>query len=231
MNRWWGRGTPARRAASGTLLLFIAIRLHAQGTAGVSTGQGLAMGAVDPYWHYIVGPVDYTAPGALLELGGPAVVDTTYDYDGGLEAIIKLATGKDIWPWAMRTRRPGLNVNGGWLHPPRPIWNATPLGPTTLRTFVDLSHRNLTLTHLAGTVWADGKLVAIYVNGQALADLDTARNLDQSRKVGYTFSIGDADGLAPGVNVLDFVWTHFDTDHWLILRVDFQSIFRETADR
>ena len=188
------------------------------------------MGTVDPYWHYIIGQVDYTRPGALLELGGPAVVDTTYDYDGGFAAIIKRATGRDAWPWAMRSRRPGLNVNNGWLHAPRPIWNATPLGPTTMRTFVDLTKRNLKITEIAGTVWSDGQLIAIYVNGQALTDLDTVRTLDQSRKEGYTFSLSQTDGLEDGVNVLDFVWMHFDTDHWLILRVDFNSIFRETSD-
>ena len=213
------------------LAVIMAASAHAQGTAGVSTGQGLSMGATDPYWHYIVGQVDYSSPGALLELGGPAVVDTLYDYDSGFEAIIRHATGIDNFPWALRSRHPGLNLDNGWLHPTRPTWNATPRGPTTMRTFIDLSKRNLKITQLAGTVWSDGKMVAIYINGQALVDVDTAKTLDQSRKEGYTFSISQADGLEPGVNVVDFVWDHFDTDHWLVLRVDFQSVFRETSDQ
>ena len=216
---------------------------HAQGTAGVSTGQGLSMGTTDPYWHYIIGQVDYTSPGALLALGSSAVVDTLYDYDGSLAVVIGRAEGRDLYPWALRSRAPGLNINNGWLHPPRPAWDATPLGPTTLRTFVDLTHRNLNVTQLAGTVWADGQLVAIYVNGRALSTVlanvaaDSSFRLQDnptlalSRKAGYTFSIGQGDGLEQGVNVLDFVWSHYNTDHWLCLRVDFQSIFRETADR
>ena len=236
--------TYTRRALSSVVLTaLVAVGAHAQGTAGVSTGQGLSMGATDPYWHYIIGQVDYTSPGALLEVGGAAVVDTVYDYDGGIAAMIRRATGRDVYPWALRSRAPGLNVNNGWLHPPRPVWNATPIGPTTMRTFVDLTHRNLALTQMAGTVWADGQLAAIYVNGRALANVITngavdpvfqqENNplLDQSRKEGYTFSIGVEDGLEPGVNVLDFVWSHFNTDHWMIIRVDFQSIFRETPDR
>ena len=210
----------------------IATGTQAQGTAGVSTGQGLLMGETDPYWHYIVGPVDYTAPGALLQLGGAAVADTEYNYDSGFAAIIRRATGKDAWPWALRSRQPGLQINNGWLHPPRPIWNATPIGPTTMRTFIDLSNRNLKITQIAGTIWSDGQMMAIYVNGQALANLDTVRTLEQSRKEGgYAFVINQADGLEAGVNVLDFVWKHYDTDHWLMLRVDFQSIFREAYDR
>ena len=126
---------------------------------------------------------------------------------------------------------------------PRSAWDATPLGPTTMRTFVDLSRRNLQLTQLAGTAWADGTLVAIYVNGRALEAVITNTTADpafrdtdnlplaMSRKAGYTFNISQADGLEPGVNILDFVWSHFNPDHWLVLRVDFQSIFRETSDR
>ena len=216
----------ARVLSGAVLTVLVAAGVYAQGTAGVSTGQGLPMGATDPYWHYIMGQVDYDSPRALLEVGGTAVVDTIYNW--GFTLILD---GQSEFPWALRSRRPGLNVNNGWLHPPRPVWNATPLGPTTMRTFVDLTNRNLKTTQIAGTTWSDGKLVAIYVNGQALADLDTAKTLDQSRKEGYTFSISQADGLEPGVNVVDFVWDHFNTDHWLCLRVDFQSIFRETYDR
>ena len=160
-----------RVLSSLVLTVLTALGARAQGTAGVSTGQGLAMGATDPYWHYIIGPVDYTAPGALLALGGPAVVDTLYDLGGRPEHC--MARGFLEYPWALRSRHPGLNVNNGWLHPPRPVWDATPLGPTTLRTFIDLTHRTLATTQLAGTVWADGQLVAIYVNGQALATVET----------------------------------------------------------
>ena len=233
-----------RVLSSLALTALVALGAHAQGTAGVSTGQGLPMGAVDPYWHYIIGPVDYTAPGALLALGGPVVVDTLYNW-----SIAQLFGSESEFPWALRSHHPGLNINNGWLHPPRPVWDATPLGPTTMRTFIDLTHRNLRLTSLAGTVWADGQLIAIYVNGRALTTVventvaaqyldvpiknSSAQELSlaYSRKAGYTFSITQADGLEEGVNVLDFVWSHFNTDHWLCLRVDFQSIFRETNDR
>ena len=222
-----------RRTLSGAVLtVLVTASAHAQGTAGVNTGQGLLMGATDPYWHYIVGQVDYNALGALLEVGGPAVVDTEYNYDSSLEAWVRRTTGKDVWPWLLRSRRPGLQINNGWLHPSRPVWDATLLGPTTMRTFVDLTNRNLKITQLAGTVWADGQMVAIYVNGRTLADFDTTKTLEQSRKEsGYTFSISQADGLEQGVNVVDFVWKHYNTDHWLMLRVDFRSIFRETHDR
>ena len=93
---------------------------HAQGTAGVSTGQGLSMGTTDPYWHYIAGPVNYTSPGALLTLGGPAVVDTLYDYDTSLAVVLSRAEGRDLYPWALRSRAPGAEHQQ---------WMATPSAP------------------------------------------------------------------------------------------------------
>ena len=227
------RGATTRcTLASAVLIALVTTPVcRAQGTAGVSTGQGLSMGSADPYWHYIVGQVDYTSPGALLELGGPAVVDTVFNWDGSIYAWALQQGGVSGYPWSLRLPcTPGRNINNGWIRPTTPAWDATPLGPTTMRTFVDLTHRNIELTQLAGTVWADGCLLAIYVNGQVLPHVvpDTTKftldtwfasrdPLDVSRAYGYTFSISQVGGLEPGVNVVDFVWDHFNRDHRLVI--------------
>ena len=192
----------------------------------VSTGQDLPMGTVDPYWYYLKGVVDYTAGRALNEQGSPAIVDTSYNY-----------SDRELWPWAMRSLRPGNNVNGGWLHPERAAWNASPLGGNTMRTFVTLpASKHGNIAPLTGAVWSDDRMLNIYVNGTALSSFNVNQT-DKPRKVGYTFNIHQADGLAPGLNVLDFVWLLKNNPQadgaaslfaqWYVIRVDLNMPFFE----
>lgn len=196
----------------------------------VSTGQDLAMGDIDPYWSYLKGVVSYGSAGALSTRGSPAVIDTAYNY-----------SDRQLWPWAMRTLRPGNNVNGGWLHPERAAWRESPLGGNTMRTFVALpATNNGVIAPLTGAVWSDDRMLNIYVNGRALSSF----NVNQAKKPskdGYTFRIFQTDGLVPGQNVLDFVWLLKNKPRpdgvtslfapWYVIRVDFNMIFREMHNR
>jgi hypothetical protein len=196
----------------------------------VSTGQDLPMGATDPYWSYLKGVVNYSSAGALNEPGSPAIVDTSYNY-----------SDRELWPWAMRSLRPGNNVNGGWLHPERSVWRTSPLGGNTMRTFVTLPATNHgKIAPLTGAVWSDERMLNIYVNGIPLSSFNVNQT-KKPRKEGYTFSIHQNDGLEPGMNVLDFVWLLKNRPRadgvvslfapWYVIRVDFNMIFRETHDR
>jgi hypothetical protein len=65
----------------------------------------------------------------------------------------------------MRMLRPGNNVNGGWVHPERAIWKASPR-----RTFVTLpASIHGKIAPLTGAVWSDDGMLDIYVNGIALS--------------------------------------------------------------
>ena len=196
----------------------------------VSTGQDLAMGSVDPYWTYIKGVVNYSSGGALDQLGSSVIVDTTYNY-----------SDRESWPWAMRSLRPGNNVNGGWVHPERNAWRASRVGGNTLRTFVSLpASPHGKIAPLTGAVWSDDRMLNIYVNGIPLSTFNV-KQTKKPRKEGYTFNIQQRDGLDPGMNVVDFVWVMKDKPRadgvnslfssWYVIRVDFNMIFRETHDR
>jgi hypothetical protein len=208
----------------------IELPIYIPTTAGrapaVSTGQDLYMGDADPYWVYIKG-----VPGRdLNNQGSPAIVDTAYNY-----------SDRQIWPWAMRTLRPGNNVNGGWLHPNRAAWRESAVGPNTMRTFVTLPSTDAgAVAPLTGSVWSDGRMVAIYVNGRPLSSFDPDQTKKPSKE-GYTFRIEQDDGLSGGDNVLDFVWLMKNKPRpdgmaslfssWYVIRVDFNMIFREMHNR
>ena len=207
------------------------IPIAATRSPAVSTGQDLPMGTVDPYWSYIKGVVNYGAGGALDVQGGPAIVDTSYNF-----------SDREAWPWAMRSLRPGSNINGGWLHPDRAAWRASSVGGNTLRTFVTLpASPHGKIAPITGSVWSDDRMLNIYVNGIPLGTFNVNQT-KKPRKEGYTFNIQQADGLEPGVDVLDFVWLMKSkapaTDGvaslfapWYVIRVDFNMIFREMHDR
>jgi hypothetical protein len=208
------------------LELPVTIPASGERAPAVSTGQDLPMGAVDPYWYYIQGVPNYSSGGALNLSGAPAIVDTVYDY-----------SDRDQWPWAMRTLRPSSNLNAGWLHPERSAWRASKVGGNTMRTFIKLpSTSDGVVAPLTGSVWSDGRLLNVYVNGRQLASFNP-KQTDKPSKEGYTFRIHQSDGLEPGPNVLDFVWDMKDAPQpdgmkslfasWYVIRVDFNMIFRE----
>lgn len=218
----------AQRLAMKPIDLELPITIPASGkrSPAVSTGQDLAMGDVDPYWYYIKGVPNYGSAGALNLSGSSAIVDTVYNY-----------SDRELWPWAMRTLRPGSNVNAGWLHPERAAWRASQVGANTMRTYIRLPGTDDgVVAPLTGSVWSDGRMLNLYVNGRQLASFNP-KQTDKPSKDGYTFRIRQDDGLEPGPNILDFVWELTDPPRpdgvnslfasWYVIRVDFNMIFRE----
>ncbi len=207
----------ACRVLSGlTMVMMTAVGASAQ-TTGVSTGQGLGGGADDPYWRFIPGAVDYSAPGALTERGTPAAVTSR----------------ANMGTWTPRSQTPENDFNNGWIAASDARETDAVHGDNTMRLFVTLTKDKLPLVRFAGTAWGDLCIKHIYVNGRVLAHFgaDGVCEQDtQSSTIGQAFSITQLDGLVAGVNVLDFIYYKQD-ESCDGIRVDFHMIFRETHDR
>jgi len=193
--------------------------------SAVSMGQDLSIEAFhDPYWFFVMGMLNYGSSSAFNMQTYPTVIDTEYNYNNRKE-----------WQWYARSFKPEKQINNGWLHVNYLVDNLPEGEPNAMRTFVNLPNYKGKMPPLNGHVWSGGgPMLGIYVNGRPLNGFAQQKGYAASHE-GSDFNITESDGLVRGANVVDFVWSLSQVAKiglsWYVMRVDFNSIYRETHDR